>query len=132
MDWFNTSAGMASILGLFFCFLMWYFAYQSQKENRRADERLRQMLEGMQKTMEDGHKRLETIIVESHKRTQDIIAESNKRAQEMIEEGNKRMEKITEDGQKRTEQILSAMQSRWDISDEFNKRLLEKILDNVA
>jgi len=42
------------------------------------------------------------------------------------------MAKIREEGNRRLETILDNNQKRWEQSDEFNKRMLDKILDRVA
>ncbi|MCC6276070.1 MAG: hypothetical protein IT569_09450 [Leptospiraceae bacterium] len=61
-----------------------------------------------------------------------MIDEGNARLQRSLDEGNARLQRSLEDGNRRLEIILDKNQKRWKQSDEFNKRILDKILDKVA
>jgi F0F1-type ATP synthase membrane subunit b/b' len=75
-----------------------------------------------------GTKDTDRMIEDGHSRLQKSLDEGNARLQATLE----MMERNREEGNKRLELILSNMQQRWDQSDEFNKRMLDKILDRVA
>ena len=63
-----------------------------------------------------------------NKRLEQSIEEGNLRLEKSIEEGNIRLEKLIEESRK----TMESNQLRWDQADEFNKRLLERILDRVS
>ena len=110
MDFFSNFMNSGGFFLTLFGAIVGYISWKGTKETNRY--------------INAGHERLE---------------EGNKRLEKSIEEGNKRLEvmnanaqRIIEEGNRRVENILQSMQYRWDQSDEFNKRMLDKILDKVA
>ena len=91
------------------------------------------------KYINDGHEKLNILLDDGSKRFEKSIDEGNKRLEKSIQENQKDLKvmqqetnKMINEGNKRVENILQAMQARWDQSDEFNKRMLDRILDKVA
>ncbi len=69
---------------------------------------------------------------------QESITEGNGRLERSISEGNERLarmieqsERSIEESRRSTQTLIQNWQSRWEQSDEFNKRMLDKILDKA-
>lgn len=70
----------------------------------------------------------------SGKDTTRMIEESRNQLSKSIDQSQRMIEqsqRMIEESRRSTQEILTAWHSRWEQSDEFNKRLLERILDKV-
>ena len=67
----------------------------------------------------------------SGRETNKMIEESRNQLNRSIEESRNQLNRSIEESRRSTQDILTAWHSRWEQSDEFNKRLLERILDRV-
>ncbi|MBE7410746.1 MAG: hypothetical protein L6Q54_08165 [Leptospiraceae bacterium] len=71
------------------------------------------------------------MIEESRNQLNRSIEESRNQLNRSIEESRNQLNRSIEESRRSTQDILTAWHSRWEQSDEFNKRLLERILDKV-
>ncbi len=104
-NFLNPAGFIITALGLFYG----YLSYRSGKDTTRMIEESRIQFN---RSMEQSQKMIEE--------SRNQLSKSIDQSQRMIEESRRS-----------TQEILTAWHSRWEQSDEFNKRLLERILDKV-
>lgn len=127
----NSSAFFLTALGAFIGYLSWRSGKDTDILIEKGNERL-------QKSLDEGNARLQKSLDEGNARLQKSLDEGNVRLQRSIDEGNTRLhsnlaeiERNRENANRRLEALLDSNQKRWEQSDEFNKRMMERILDKV-
>lgn len=116
----NSSAFFLTALGAFIGYLSWRSGKDTDILIEKGNERL-------QKSLDEGNARLQKSLDEGNARLQRSIDEGNTRLHSNLAE----IERNRENANRRLEALLDSNQKRWEQSDEFNKRMMERILDKV-
>ena len=90
IDFFNTTAGAASILGLILT-VVYLVIDRSNRRQTRSDQvalkiELREGRERLERSIEEGNKRLERSIDEGNQRVERIIARTDETTKEILRE----------------------------------------------
>jgi F0F1-type ATP synthase membrane subunit b/b' len=105
-----------------------YLSYRSGKETAAlidaGNARLQASLDSIQKGREEADARLQANLASNEKYREEADAR--------LQVNLAAIEKSREEANRRMEITLENNQKRWEQSDEFNKRMLDKILDRVA
>lgn len=112
-NFLNPAGFLITAIGLFYG----YLSFKSSKETNHM--------------IEESRNQLNRSIEESRNQLNQSIEESRNQLNRSIEESRYQLNRSIEESRRSTQDILTAWHSRWEQSDEFNKRLLERILDKV-